>query len=108
MSKSSTSSVKQGSKVGCKAKSLNLSEFKEIKEPTNIKGFTPDKEGRVSIGYTHEGEQKWIYDKKEEISFEDGFRMSTGQESVPVRGAVHYFRWRDDEYDRVFNHIKEN
>ena len=108
MKKSSTSSVNQGSKAG--KKSLNLSEFKEIKEPTNIKGYTPDKEGRVSIGYTHEGEQKWIYDGKEEISFEDGFRMSTGQESVPGRGAIQKGwnrRW-DNAYDRVFNHIKEN
>ncbi|MBC8428088.1 MAG: hypothetical protein H8D94_01305 [Candidatus Pelagibacter sp.] len=106
MKKSLKSSVKTESKVSTGKKSINGSEFKEIiTQPTNINGQTPDREGRVTIGVTHEGEQKWIWDGKEEISMEDGFYMSAGKESIPGSKDIHtgWSRPWETAYDRIFN-----
>lgn len=65
-------------------KSVKSSDLKSVdKQPTNVKGWNPDPDGRVSSAVTKEGEFIYIYDGKEKLSDEDGFGMLTGRATVP-------------------------
>ena len=52
------------------------------KKPTDLDGFNPDKEGRVSTG-TIDGEMVYVWDDKEVISDSDGFGMLVGRQKIP-------------------------
>ena len=54
------------------------------KKPTDLDGFNPDKEGRVSTG-TIGGEMVYVWDDKEVISDSDGFGMLVGKQEIPGR-----------------------
>lgn len=70
------------------------------KKPTDIGGFNPDKESRISTGVIG-GEMSYIWDDKEIISDSDGFGMLTGKTKIPSK-VTSFIGLSKDRYDKIF------
>ena len=65
----------------------------------------PDPSGRLSAVVKKDGEQVYVWDNKEEINREEGFRMLAGQEKIPhgdnPRSTFSHIP--DWKWDAIFN-----
>ena len=89
----------------------NKEKISSLKErnynPTNVNGWTPDKENRISTGMTPEGEMVYVADDKEIISDADGFAALTGKDAVPKRKMnFGYDRNLKEKFSKIFNKEK--
>ena len=75
------------------------------KKPTDVKGFNPDPESRVSAGIGKDGRMKYVYDGKEVISTQDGFSMLTGRQNVP-KSLTSYLSINKERFDKIFGENK--
>ena len=85
-----------------------ISELKERNyNPTNVNGWTPDKDHRISTGMTPEGEMVYVADNKEIISDSDGFGALTGKDNIP-KDKMHfgYDRNLNQKFSKIFNKEK--
>ena len=76
-------------------KSINTSQINYVDNtPTQVTTHdgvvNPDKSGRVKLAYMKDGSRQWLCDN-EKISLEDGFAVSTGEDSIPKVGTFSGF-----------------
>jgi|TARA_R100001530_G_C4274753_1_gene144006 hypothetical protein len=89
------------------SKKLKKTDIESVdKTPTDLPFMdNPDPSGRISTAIKKDGEQVYLWDGKEVINREDGFRMLAGQESIPhgdnPRSTFSHIS--QEKWDAIFN-----
>jgi hypothetical protein len=75
------------------SKRFKMSEYKNLQPATNIPGM-PLREGhRIEVAEHREsGAQVFVLDRREIISTEDGFALSTGKDKLPPTSGSYRYR----------------